>query len=107
MCVEILIQTLRLKNNFIKMWKEYDVKMTKYLKTLESIPENMISLETKEKTIKSILNYKAVFLDTVCENCPVKLVDTIGLQHKKPVRHAMCGNCGYSGVVSSFTQVII
>lgn len=83
--------------------------MGRYMKSLEKEPNNMIDQGIRNKTIKSIINHTAIFLNTMCQNCEVKLVDPIGLkiiQNDKPMRHSKCGNCGYSGYVKYYSQLI-
>ena len=86
----------------------YEINMLKYMKTLENEP-NIINQSIRNKTIKSVINNTAIFLNEICKNCQVKLVDPIGIkivQNDKYMRHAKCGNCGYSGYVKYYSQII-
>lgn len=92
-----------------RLYDKYEINMVRYMKTLEKEPKNIINHDIRKKTIKSVINHTAIFLNTVCKNCQVNLVDPIGIkiiQNDKLMRYAKCGNCGYSGYVSYYCQVI-
>lgn len=93
-----------------RVYDNYEINMVKYMKTLEKKPKHLVNENIRKTTIKSIINHTAIFLNEICKNCQVKLVDPIGvkiIQNDKPMRHTRCANCGYSGYGSYYSQVLL
>ena len=78
-------------------YKYYENQQRKYLESLEKNP-NILNKEIRDSTLKSVINYMAIYLFIKCPNCYLKLVDPNGgIKFSNNKRTSRCGNCGYEG----------